>query len=79
MACLRRVHTANGRAVNAAYVCKGDKSDPARVVFLFDLYGKLTSLLLAEKPKVERYDELVDRTTAHAWRPAIARGAVALG
>ncbi|WP_321207459.1 class I SAM-dependent DNA methyltransferase [Paraburkholderia domus] len=51
---LRKAHTANDRAVDAAYGFKGDKSDAARVAFLFDQYGKLTSLLPPEKPKGER-------------------------
>lgn len=51
---LRRAHAANDRAVDAAYRYKGDKSDAARVAFLFDLYVKLTSLLPSEKPKSER-------------------------
>ncbi|MDR2213812.1 MAG: N-6 DNA methylase [Pseudomonadales bacterium] len=48
---LRKAHTANDRAVDAVYGYKGDKSDAARVAFLFDLYGKLTSLLPTDKPK----------------------------
>ncbi|MDR2239634.1 MAG: hypothetical protein LBE33_04260 [Zoogloeaceae bacterium] len=48
---LRKAHTANDRAIDAAYGYKGDKSDAARVAFLFDLYGKLTNLLPTEKPK----------------------------
>ncbi|MDR0274793.1 MAG: hypothetical protein LBI48_05555, partial [Burkholderiaceae bacterium] len=48
---LRKAHAATDRAVDAAYGYKGDKSDAERVAFLFDLYGKLTNLLLAEKPK----------------------------
>jgi hypothetical protein len=51
---LRRAHAANDRAVDAAYGYKGDKTDAARVAFLFELYGKLTSLLPAEKPKRKR-------------------------
>jgi hypothetical protein len=48
---LRKAHTANDRAIDTAYGYKGDKSDAARVAFLFDLYGKLTSLLSTETPK----------------------------
>jgi hypothetical protein len=48
---LRKAHTANDRAVDAAYGYKGDKSDAARVAFLFDLYGKLISLLPADKSR----------------------------
>jgi hypothetical protein len=48
---LRKAHTATDRAVDAAYAYKAEKSDAARVAFLFDLYGKLTSLLPPEKPK----------------------------
>jgi hypothetical protein len=48
---LRKAHTANDRAVDAAYGYKGDKADGARVAFLFELFGKLTSLLPTEKPK----------------------------
>jgi hypothetical protein len=48
---LRRAHIANDRAVDAAYAYKGEKTDAARAAFLFDLYGKLTSLLPAGKPK----------------------------
>lgn len=51
---LRKAHAANDRAVDAAYGFKGDKSDAGRVSFLFGLYGKLTSLLPAEKPKRAR-------------------------
>jgi len=51
---LRRAHTANDQAVNAAYAYKDDKSDPARVAFLFELYGKLTSLLPADRPRRNR-------------------------
>ncbi|MBF3831164.1 class I SAM-dependent DNA methyltransferase [Burkholderia pseudomallei] len=51
---LRKAHAANDRAVDAAYGFKGDKSDAGRVAFLFGLYGKLTSLLPAEKPKRAR-------------------------
>jgi len=50
-AVLRKAHTANDRAIDATYGYKGDKSDAARVAFLFDLYGKLTSLLPTDKPK----------------------------
>jgi len=48
---LRHAHQDNDRAVDAAYGYKGDKSDVARVAFLFDLYGKLTSLLPVQKTK----------------------------
>jgi hypothetical protein len=48
---LRKAHTANDRAVDAAYAYQGDKADAARVAFLFEVYGKMTSLLPAEKPK----------------------------
>ncbi|MDR2188690.1 MAG: hypothetical protein LBE62_11695, partial [Azonexus sp.] len=48
---LRKAHATNDRAVDAAYNYKGEKTDAARVAFLFDLYGKLTSLLPAEKTK----------------------------
>jgi hypothetical protein len=51
---LRRAHQANDRAVDAVYGYKGDKSDAARVAFLFDLYQKLASLLPSEKPKRRR-------------------------
>lgn len=51
---LHKAHAANDRAVDAAYGYKGDKSDAARVAFLFDLYGKTTSLLPQEKPKGRR-------------------------
>ena len=51
---LRKAHAANDRAVDAAYGYRRDKSDATRVAFLFDLYGKLTSLLPADKPKRER-------------------------
>lgn len=51
---LRKAHAANDRAVDAAYGFKGDKSDAGRVAFLFALYGKLTSLLPAERPKRAR-------------------------
>lgn len=53
-AALRKAHLANDRAVDAAYGFKGDKSDADRVAFLFDLYGKATSLLPSEKPKRAR-------------------------
>lgn len=48
---LRKAHAANDRAVDSAYGYKRDKGDAARVAFLFDLYGKLTSLLPTDKPK----------------------------
>ncbi|MGX7003786.1 class I SAM-dependent DNA methyltransferase [Caballeronia sp. KNU42] len=48
---LRKAHEANDRAVDAAYKYKGDKTDAARVAFLFERYGRLTSLLPTEKPK----------------------------
>lgn len=51
---LRKAHQANDRAVDAAYRYKGGKFDAARVAFLFDLYGKLTSLLPAEKLRRRR-------------------------
>jgi hypothetical protein len=51
---LRKAHTANDHAVDAAYAYKSNKSDAARVAFLFDLYGKLTSLLPADKPKRDK-------------------------
>jgi hypothetical protein len=47
---LRKAHAANDRAVDSAYGHKGDKSDAARVAFLFNSYTKLTSLLPPEKP-----------------------------
>ena len=46
---LRKAHQANDRAVDAAYGYKGDRADPPRVAFLFDLYQRLTSLLPAPK------------------------------
>jgi hypothetical protein len=49
-ATLRKAHTANDRTIDTAYGYRGEKSDAARVAFLFDLYGKLTSLLPTEKP-----------------------------
>jgi hypothetical protein len=51
---LRRAHAANDRAVDAAYGYKAGKLDAARVAFLFDLYGKLTSLLPADRPRRAR-------------------------
>ncbi|WP_208491282.1 type IIL restriction-modification enzyme MmeI [Paraburkholderia tropica] len=51
---LRRAHQANDRAVDATYGFKGDKSDAARVAFLFELYGKLTSLIQPEEPVKKR-------------------------
>jgi hypothetical protein len=41
---LLRAHQALDRAVDAAYGYKGDRSDAARVAFLFERYQKLTSL-----------------------------------
>jgi hypothetical protein len=43
--------------VDAAFGYKGDKSDTARVAFLFDLHVKLTSLLPPEKQKRARKAE----------------------
>jgi hypothetical protein len=51
---LRKAHLANDRAVDATYRYKGDKSDSARVAFLFELYNNLTSLLPVDKPKRSR-------------------------
>jgi hypothetical protein len=53
-AALRRAHTTNDRAVDAAYNYKdykGDKTDAARVAFLFEVYGRLTRLLPVDKLK----------------------------
>lgn len=40
---LRKAHQQLDKAVDAAYGYKGDKSDAARVAYLFDLYLQLTS------------------------------------
>jgi len=51
---LRKAHVANDRAVDAAYGYKGDKSDAARVAFLFELYGKITGLPPSDEPQPRR-------------------------
>lgn len=48
---LRKAHQINDRAVDTAYGYNGAKTDTARVAFLFDLYGKLTSVLPPERAK----------------------------
>jgi hypothetical protein len=48
---LLKAHQALDKAVDAAYGYKGDKSDAARVAFLFERYQQLTSLLPAAKPR----------------------------
>jgi len=50
-AMLRKAHEVNDRAADAAYKYKGDRTDAARVAFLFERYQRLTSLLPTEKPK----------------------------
>jgi hypothetical protein len=38
---LRKAHDTLDRAVDQAYSYKENGSDPARIAFLFDLYGQL--------------------------------------
>ncbi|MDR0479270.1 MAG: N-6 DNA methylase, partial [Burkholderiaceae bacterium] len=57
---LRRAHAVNDRAVDAAYGYKADKSDAARVAFLFDLYGKLTNLLPTNPSRPKRRKRTTD-------------------
>ena len=53
-----KAHQKLDAAVNSAYaLCGGEKSwknDAARVVFLYGLYQRYTSLLPADKPKAKR-------------------------
>jgi len=47
---LRRAHTANDRAVDAAYAYKGDKSDPARVAFCLTSTASSPACCLLRSP-----------------------------
>jgi hypothetical protein len=47
---LQKAHKALDNAIDAAYSYKGSKEDAARVAFLFELYQKLASPLVEEKP-----------------------------
>jgi hypothetical protein len=51
---LAKAHTKLDKAVDAAYGYKGANNDGERVAFLFDLYQKMTSLLVVEKGKRSR-------------------------
>ncbi|MEN9461345.1 MAG: hypothetical protein RIS84_1365, partial [Pseudomonadota bacterium] len=47
---LQKAHKALDRAVETSYHYKGSNDDAARVAFLFELYQKLASPLVEEKP-----------------------------
>jgi len=47
---LQKAHKALDKAIDAAYSYKGNHDDAARVAFLFELYQKLASPLVEEKP-----------------------------
>ncbi|MDP2158610.1 MAG: DNA methylase, partial [Nitrospirota bacterium] len=51
---LRQAHQALDKAVDAAYGKKSFASDAERVVFLFELYHKYTSLLPAPEKRKKR-------------------------
>jgi hypothetical protein len=50
---LRQAHRANDRAVDAAYGYEGERSDAARVAFLFELYGKLAGVRPSDEPHIQ--------------------------
>jgi hypothetical protein len=47
---LQKAHKALDKAIDAAYSYKGSNDDAARVAFLFELYQKVASPLVEEKP-----------------------------
>jgi hypothetical protein len=51
---LQKAHKALDKAVDAAYNYKGSKEDAARVAYLFELYQKVTSPLIKEKPLLKK-------------------------
>jgi|WetSurMetagenome_2_1015567.scaffolds.fasta_scaffold10215_3 hypothetical protein len=51
---LQKAHKALDKAVDAAYNYKGSKEDAARVAYLFELYQKVTSPLIKEKPSLKK-------------------------